>query len=234
MKTLLKIFVGIASIVLFSSCFFYQHVRVASNIPLTDNSEFLLENDSLRIVYSFHGEGGPIHLEIFNKLNMPLSVDWSKSALIKNGQSYSLWKDEARLNGTATEYKIIPQSEIVNSTSNIEGTIARKDRVTFIPPQSKIVANSFTLYKAFFTTPDQAGEKTTFYTSKGESKARKFTFSKGDTPLNFRIFLYFSVDKSSKMPIQIDNTFWVSDYFTTYTSPKVLNIYLGNQFYNRK
>lgn len=234
MKTLLKIFVGLVSVVLFSSCITYQYVSLASNIPVTDKSEFLVENDSLRIIYSFHGEGGPIHMEIFNKLNKQFSVDWSKSALIKNGQSFSLWRDEARLNGTATEYNIIPQNEIINSVSNIEGKIVKKDKVTFIPPQSKIVVNSYTLNRAYFTIPDQTGQMMVFNTTEGETKARKFSFSKDDSPLNFRIFLSLSLDDSFQTPIQIDNSFWVSDFLTTSISPKAFDIYLGNQFYNMK
>ena len=232
MKTLLKILVVLFSIVLFSSCKAYQHVRLSSNIPLTSQSEFLVENDSIRVIYSFYGKGGPIHMEIFNKLNTPFSVDWSKSALIKDGQSYSLWKDEARINGTATGYNIIPQNEIINSVSNIEGEIVKKDKVTFIPPQSKIVFNSYTVQGKLLDTPEQGGEKTVFYTLNGKRRAMKYSFSKEDSPLNFRIFLSFSADESSRAPFQIDNTFWVSDYFTSNTSPAALGIYPGNQFYN--
>jgi hypothetical protein len=232
MKTLLKIFVGIASIVLFSSCLAYQHVRLTSNAPLTNESEFMVENDSIRIIYSFLGKGGQIHLQIFNKLNKPLTVDWSKSALIKNDQSYSLWKDEARLNGTSTEFNIIPQNEVVNSVSNFEGKIVKKDKVTFIPPQSKIVFNGYTVQWKLFDVPEQGGEKIKVYTLEGKRRATKYSFSKEDSPLSFRIFLSFSMDEGNKSPFQIDKPFWVSDYFTSYTSPSALGIHPGNQFFN--
>jgi hypothetical protein len=165
-------------------------------------------------------------------MNKPLSVDWSKSAWIKNDQSYSLWKDEARINGTATQYNIIPQNEIINSVTDIEGKIVKKDKVSFIPPQSKIIFNSYSVQWKLFDTPEQGGEKVVLNTLEGKRRAKKYSFLQENSPLNFRIFLSFSLDDSSKNPFQIDNTFWVSDYFTSYTSPKVFGIHTGYQFFN--
>ena len=231
MKTLIKILAGLVVIVLFASCSVYQHVRLASDTQKNEQSAFVIDNDSINIMYSFYGQGGPIYMELFNKLDKPFYIDWGKSSLIINGQSFSLWKDEARMSGTSTEFKIIPQNDIVNSISNIDGSIVRNDKVTFIPPQSKIVVNSYTLHSTFFNTPEQAGEKMKFYTTQGKREARKFSFSKEDSPLNFRIFLSLSMDESFNKPFHFDNSFWVSDYFTTSATPKALGVCPGNQFY---
>lgn len=234
MKTIMKIFVGLVSIVFLSGCSVYEHVRLESNLKQNDKSEFLIENDSVSISYSFYGENGPIHIALFNKLDKPLYIDWGKSALIVNGQSSSLYKDESRITANATEYKIIPESTIVNSTSNIEGTIAKNDKVTFIPPHSNISANRYVLRSKFFDTPVQLSERKALYTTQGKVNARKFSFSKEDSPLSFRIFLSISGDESFKNPVQLDNTFWVSDYFVTSVPPGSLGIIQGNQFYVRK
>lgn len=234
MKTNLKNLVGIASIVLLSGCSAYQHVRLASNTPMNEKSNFLIENDSINIIYSFNGQSGPINMELLNKLDKPIYIDWRKSALIINGQSFSLWKDEARISGTTTGYRIIHESNIAYSTGNLEGTIARADKVTFVPPHSKIVVNSYVLQTTFFNNPMLIGEKMKFYTPEGKRKAMKFTFSKEASPLNFRIFLSLSMDDSLKKIFNFDNAFWVSDYFNTATSAKALGIFPGNQFYNVK
>ena len=235
MKTNIKFIVGLVSIVLLSGCSTYQHVRLtSSNTQQNEQSAFVIENDSISIIYSFYGQGGKMDIELLNKLNKSLYIDWGKSALIINGQSFSLWKDEAKISGTATEYRIIPQNDIVNSTSTIEGKIVRKDKVTFIPPQSKIIVNSNTLHSTFFNTSEQTGEKMNFYTTEGERNAMKFSFTKEDSPLNFRIFLSLSMDDSFNKPFQFDNSFWVSDYLKTSTSPRAFGINPGNQFYNKK
>ncbi len=234
MKTIIKTFTGLVFVVLLSGCSVYQHVNLTSNMPQNDKFEFLTENDSVNIIYSFYGQNGPIHIELFNKLDKPLYIDWRKSALIVDGQSTSFWKDEAIISGSSTEYKIIPENSIVSSTSNMEGTIVKKDQVTFIPPHSNISVNSYVLRSKFFNTPVQRSERVGIYTTEGKVNARKFSFSKEDSPLSFRIFLSISDDDSFKNPIQFDNTFWVSDYFSTSVSSKALGVTRGNQFSIRK
>lgn len=234
MKTLKKFFAAFVSMVLLSACISYQHVRLASDVVLNDQSEFLFENDSIRINYSYAGYQGPIHLEIFNKLNKPFYIDMRKSALISNGKSNSLWKDVSNLNGSATEYKITPPNDYVNSTSSINGTMVRKDNITYIPPQSKIIINSYILRSRFFNMPEQAGEKTSFYTASGNKRATKYSFSKEDSPLNFRIFLSFAMDDTSYVPFYVDKGFWVADFFKSHASPRVLGVHGANQFHLMK
>jgi hypothetical protein len=234
MKTLPIILSGLLFVVFLSGCSVYQHVKLSSDMQQNDKSEFLIENDSVSIIYSFYGNGGPIHIELFNKLDKPLYIDWGKSALITNGQSKSLWKDEARITANATEYKVVPENSVVSSTSDIEGTIVKNDKMTFIPPHANISANRYVLQSKFFTTPVQLSERKVLYTDQGKVNARKFSFSKEDSPLSFRIFLSVSDNENFKNPIQFDNSFWVSDYFATSVPPSSLGIIPGNQFYVRK
>lgn len=234
MKTIYNFCIGLVSIVFLSGCSVYQHVRLESNLKQNDKFEYLIENDSVSIIYSFCGEGGPIHIEFFNKLDKPLYIDWGKSALIINGKSKSMWKDVSRITANATEYKVIPENSVVSSTSNMEGAIVKPDKLTFIPPHSNISTNRYFLQSKFFTTPVHLSEREALYTTQGKVNARKFSFSKEDSPLNFRIFLSISENEDFKNPVQFDNSFWVSDYFATSVSPKSLSIIPGNQFYIRK
>jgi len=234
MKNIMKIIAGLTCIMLLSGCSVYQHVRVASDAPQNDQSEFLIENDSLSIIYSFKGQSGPIYMELFNKLDKPFYVDWSKSSLIVEGLSYSFWKDEAKMSGTSTHYEVITQDGVARSVGNLNGSIVKNDKVTFIPPHSRIDVNSFALQDQFFIAPPEAGVKTRLHTIDGSKRAMKYSFSKEDSPLNFRIFLTLAMDDRFEKPLQIDNTFWVSDYITTPAAPKALGLYPENQFYNWK
>lgn len=231
MKTLLKTFAFTSWVLLLSGCFTYQHVKVAGDPALTDQSAFLVENDSLRVIYTFSGHNGPIHMEIFNKLNKPFYVDWRKSALIRNGESVSLWKDESRVSATTTEYKVYPPDDKINSVSKTKTTVVKKDDITYIPPQSKVAVNSFILRSELFNVPEQAGEKTIFHIRNGKRKAVKYSFSKEDSPLNFRIFLSFAMDESTHSSFHVDHAFWVEEYLATRTSPNQMGNYPPNQFY---
>lgn len=230
----MKIIAGVMCITFLSGCSVYQHVRLASDAPQNDQSEFLIENDSLSIIYSFKGQSGPIYMELFNKLDKPFYVDWSKSALIVDGLSYSFWKDEAKMSGTSTNYEVITQDGAARSVGNLNGSIVKNDKVTFIPPHSRVDVNSFSLQDQFFNAPAEAGVKSEIHTRDGHKKVMKYSFSKEDSPMNFRIFLTLAMDDRFEKPLHIDNTFWVSDYFVTPAAPATLGLYPGNQFYNWK
>lgn len=235
MQSLIKITSAFIFLVLFSGCWVYQQVSVESNTPKNDRSEFVVENDSVSIIYSFHGQGGSIGIDIFNKLNQPLYVDWRKSALIIEDESFTLWKDEASLKGVSSSVQVMDNEGTVYSQGNIGGSLVKNDNISFIPPYSKIVVNNYNLNTPFFNTPKELGQKITFYTRDGEEKrGRRYLFSRDNSPYIFRIFLSLATNDSFKNPMHFDNSFWISEYVTSSTDPKEFDVYFGNQFYNEK
>lgn len=234
MKIIMKTLAVLVAVLILTGCSVYQHVTLESNLKQNGKLGYLIENDSILIGYSFNGQNGPIHIELANKSDRPFYIDWRKSALITNGQSNSLWKDEARFVANSTEYKVRPENEIVSSTSSIDGILEKKDKMTFVPPHSNVSVDSYVLQSKFFTNTSQKRERATLYTAEGKVSAKKFSFSKENSPLNFRIFLSFSRDDSFKNPVLFDSSFWVSDYFETSVSPKALSAIPENQFYIRK
>ncbi len=79
-------FIPLTSIVfLFTGCTTYQYMTVSGkNIRQNERQEFVVENDSIRVKYNFSGEDAPVNVEVTNKLDRPVYVDWSRSALIIN------------------------------------------------------------------------------------------------------------------------------------------------------
>ena len=137
MRIIIKIFIGLISLSLFTGCITYQHVSLSGNAPQNEKSEFVVENDSVSLIYSFHGHSGPITMDIANKLNKPLYVDWRKSALIINGQSFTLWKDEASLNTHVSSTSVLQDDQTIQTSGNLQGSIVKNDKVSFIPPPGK-------------------------------------------------------------------------------------------------
>jgi hypothetical protein len=67
-----------------SGCARYQYVFVDSHLNKNDMQEFIKDNDTATIKYTFKGENLPVTLTIYNKLKQPLYIDWDRSVVIIN------------------------------------------------------------------------------------------------------------------------------------------------------
>ena len=82
MKLLATLFV---TILFFSSCSLkLTHLYETKPLSSTSNKDNTFENDTLKIIYSFWSEGGVFSFSVYNKLSIPLYIDWKKSSFIKN------------------------------------------------------------------------------------------------------------------------------------------------------
>ena len=79
-----RIFYLILCFFLLSGCSRCQYVFIDSHLNQNEKKEFITENDTVLIKYSFAGENFPITLTIFNKLNQPLYIDWDRSVVVIN------------------------------------------------------------------------------------------------------------------------------------------------------
>src|ERR1044072_8385415 len=87
--------------ILIASCSRYQYVTInGSDIKSNNNHEFVEENDSVRIQYTFNGPDAPINLVIVNKTSVPIIIDWSRSALIVNDKAISYVSNLVPIEGT--------------------------------------------------------------------------------------------------------------------------------------
>jgi hypothetical protein len=187
-----------------SSCSSYYYSTLASNDrsgSYNVNNDFVIENDSVCIIYSFYGEDGPVSVIIQNKLDEPLFVDWERSALIVNGRATSYCKDAVPIEG-------VTESSSYGSTYNWDrqyGSVSSRSRGTFsgemqvpkgiefVPPRAQIESSDLTLNKLVFDIIsreeliDQRFAKADG--SHARLKAKKFRES--NSPLQLRSFLAF-------------------------------------------
>ena len=94
MKKYLSSFLVIITVLLISCSPKLAHLyetKAMSNLPNKENS---FENDTVRIAYSFWSENGSYSFSVYNKLNVPLYIDWKKSSLVKNNDKLNYWSDE--------------------------------------------------------------------------------------------------------------------------------------------
>ena len=138
MKTILIFFLLALISISFSGCLKYQYLTISSDIKQNKGNEFVIENDTLLLKYGFRGDGGPIHIYAYNKLDKPIYIDWTKSAIIRNDKSESYVTGQSIISGTVNggSYRV-GNNYSINSGS-LNGTIRTDQEISFIPPKTFI------------------------------------------------------------------------------------------------
>ena len=224
-------------VVFLTACVKYQYSTVSSNLATTDHQEFYLENDSLKIKYSFWGYGGPVTISIYNKLNVPLYVDWKQSALVLNDLSHTYWQNKSSLQADEYGYQVALTPLVSSTSATISGEIRADEATSFIAPNAYKQVNML-LIKPDFTKLEGSHkpERVKIYTIQGPRTALRYAFQQEDTPLKFRSYLTLSSEPSFAHPLVFESEFWVSEVMQTGTSPeKYMDERINkNTFYNSK
>jgi hypothetical protein len=213
-----------------TGCSTYQYATVSSSLSNQNSEAFTAENDSVKIVYAFSGQDGPVEISIYNKLQIPLYVDWSQSALIvdNNRKSYVNKNStiNAELNGTETRW--------MNSTTQngtLKGTITSHEVSGFIPPQAWARESQLTLKSDFFKFPNQTTGKEMKRVSGVIVKS--VSYSREHSPFSFRSYITISTQADFSAPLHFDHEFWVSEITQTQSAPRNFPIQ-ANRFYIKK
>lgn len=195
----------------------YQYATLSSAIKKENQHEFYIENDTVRISYDFSGKEGPVNVTVYNKLSIPLYVDWTKSALIVGNTRKSYTNEnvalQAELNGSETRWL-----SSTSQTATINGTLTPNKLSGFIPPKSQAQETLLTLKPKLFPLPTAADKKPR---KMEEGTIVEFTtYSYEQSPFIFRSYLTLSTNADLSSPVHFDHEFWVSEVFQTYNGPK--------------
>lgn len=220
--------------VLLGACSSYQYVSITSSLETGDNKEYVLENDTVVIKYAFSGYNCPVNIQITNKLSTPIYVDWSKSAIILSGVKYGYYTEDAEIRASSSSSEIRWSDTYSSSSSSISGTISKNERISFIPPNSRISKTPMYLRSVSFNLPPrEKANRVNVYNFNGVFKGYKYSYLKNDSPLNFRSFLTLSIEETFSKPIFFDDEFWVDEIIDTRVDPNS-TIREGNKFYLKK
>jgi hypothetical protein len=233
--------IPLSCIILFCiSCNRYQYTTISSSgTPMNDKLEFVSENDSLRLLYNFNGVDGPINITIQNKLQVPVYIDWQRSALVVNGHAISYVPSEMKIQGgfNGSSYNYNSRGSSYGATSgSLHATANLPTTKDFIPPQSYFTKSPMGVTnKLIENVPDTAFHKVNFTMMDGYSVPVKMaTFTEATSPLRFRSYLTLMVGDSTNKPVAIEHSFYVSELINTTRSPQdiwLTSAYRGNQFY---
>lgn len=190
--------VVLLSLFILTSCSSYQYVTMKSNLPSNESREFIQENDTFQLKYSFSGKNCPLNITILNKQNIPLYIDWQKSSTIVNGKRMNLGDK------SSGQFTLIPP----------------RSYIQIIP--KKMITRLVRLSPA-----DESG-RVSIPAGSGYISIPRYTYQADNTPLSFRCFLVYSSQKDFITENYSDNSFWISDIIPTNTrlKPQTSNTYL--------
>lgn len=222
---------------MFTSCSVYQYATVESDLPKNERSEFVMENDSMILKFSFSGENMPVNIEVFNKLNAPLYVDWRRSSVVIGDKSQLLKQDVTHVNLNTQSVTVNDQAyhPFVYSYGEISGNFIKEGLESFIPPKASIFVTPCHLRSEFLDVPVNAvAERVTVPGINSPVDLKRYQFDRAHTPLAFRLFLTMSYAQDFKDPLFFDQLFYVNDLARSHSSENQLVMRPANRAYFSK
>ncbi len=213
----LLLFLLIASV--FTSCSRFTQVVYVS--PTTEdiksiNHFYQYENDDVKVVYWFWADHGVMSFLFWNKTDMPVYIDWKKSAMINNGKRLSYYTNQYASNykayGTAYGLEWLDvfndYYSMSSSTKLSRESLVKGERITFIPPKSYITQAFYNLTaNIYFDVTDRNTEEETI-------NFCKVYVSRSNKDISFRNFVTYSFSENFTTENYIDNEFHLNKVVT--------------------
>ncbi|MEZ4908744.1 MAG: hypothetical protein R2771_14130 [Saprospiraceae bacterium] len=209
----------ILSVFLLQSCANYVQVfeTNSNNVNIKDKA-YIYENDDVRISFNFWEEKGLMSFEIFNKLDIPLYIDWKKSSYIDNTVKLDYWTDKEINLSTeiySNYYYRLPFSNM--PTKKTIGTsvsaLVKEERITFIPPKSKYERKKFYIFPySSFELPKTTSPREVSMSENSNKKTKIYenSYTEKTSPIVFRNFITYSTSENFDKEFYIDCEFYIS------------------------
>ncbi|MBB2150147.1 hypothetical protein [Pedobacter gandavensis] len=241
-----KIMMLFSATLLLSSCSRYYVSTLESSTARKseETGVFTFENDTLAVTYNFNGKNAPVSIEMYNKLNEPLYIDWQKSALIKGDKAVSFLGREVSIKADISGYSMNFSNEKAFNDlrfhdSALKGSAELPEVISFIPPKSRISRTLLKLAEAhnYKSLPDSVYKKS--FISLNDRPgiwAKAATFSPQNSPLSFKSYLtIFTEQEDKRKNFSLVQDFYLSTLVKSFVNPKSMTSVEqkpGNIFYN--
>ena len=214
-----KLLLMAGALLMLCSCSTYYYSTLSSTEGLVekdDFGDFIYENDSVKVVYSFFGYNLPIKILVINNSNQPLYVDWQRSALILDDMATNYKQNKVTFDGNIETNTLNFNRNFSTSEGAYSGTLNLPDGVSFIPPQSRIEHVPMTMGDfAFDKIPEKSFTRQSFARNNlSPTKVKTMHFAEFNSPLRFRSYLtlyYGSLDPEKSKPFVLDQNFYISE-----------------------
>lgn len=182
----------------------------------------------MRLTYTFSGGGGALTVTVFNKTAQPLYINWSKSALICNDQSYSLAQGNSAFVASAvrTGYGV----------ADLAGTVNVNPSLEIIPTQTKVsrtpIILNVTLPLSKTLLPDSSRKRFIDLPDGARLAYRSEVIPENRSPLRMKSYLTFVIGPGNGTEFSESHTFYVSKITQTRCGPDRFPDYQpGGQFF---
>jgi hypothetical protein len=214
----------VVAMALLSSCSRYQMNTLRSSNTQLDQKTgvFQFENDSVKILYSFAGHNAPIHINIYNKLNEPIYVDWERSAYIIDDKSSSYADETLQVDGVVSGTTI--GRSIRFSDANISAQITLPKNVAFVPPHTQInkIVSKIS-GQQLNNISDSLFTKTKLPTSYGSGSlsVKMANFDQEHSPFFFKSYLtLYTLNNNAPRFTTYQNDFYISQVIRSSLGPE--------------
>jgi hypothetical protein len=226
---------------LFTSCTTYQYMTVSGkNISQNDRREFIMENDSIRVKYNFSGANAPINVEVQNKLDKPVYIDWSRSALIINDKAISYVPSSMPISGSVTtttsswgrQFAGLQQS---TSQGSFSGSVGVPKEMDFIPPGAYKTKTPLGVTNVFYPDARYDAKREKVHLANGYTGGALIKrYADSSSPFRFSSYLTLYTEGGPDKPIVFEHAFYVSEIWTTTLNPRniqFINDKEGDRFF---
>ncbi len=227
-------------LLLTSSCKTYQYGTVSSaKMPMNEKQEFIYESDSLRLIYNFNGPNAPVNITVQNKLQVPLYIDWRKSAVIINDRAVSYVPSEMRIEGDVQSSSYNSGTRAGGTTfgsGSINATVSLPPAIDFVPPQSFFTRSPIGLTDRHLdNVPESEFHRLKYQAAEGYNlQVKAAAFTEANSPLRFKSYLTLMVGEVTAKPVSYEHSFFLSQLIFTGQPPGIIWLNKekrGNQFY---
>lgn len=182
------------------------------------NDEYVFDNDTVRVTYRFWSDRGKFEFSVENKLKVPIYIDWKKSNLIFNGKPNVYWVDETVIKSTSVTSGVAVRGAYGvgygSATTSGEAVSRPEERITFLPPSSKIERNEYAIERKSYYAMDLNSTKETV---QHEAKEGKLTdvyieeFNPSESKINMTNFITISDSENFENEWFVSHDFYLSE-----------------------
>lgn len=221
----LTLITALLMLICFSRCApSWQYITLDSREVTKDTSKrFIWETDTLSLMYSYNGYGGPLWLSITNKTDKPMYVNWKKSAIINWGYARSLYQPNVQMTGS------FDATRVYRSTSGtLAGSFSLPEGMDFIPPHSNISKNlDLFVFREAVNKSQLTGTPRTIREAKTVPPTiyQLYNFDQSSSPVQFKSYLTFVLDSDNAKEFAVSHAFYAREIMLANKSPLAFSVY---------
>lgn len=215
MKNLFKFIAILIVINFFSSCSVYKMQVVSLDCnKLTKDSTWYYKDSIVEMNFFFYSNNGQLNFKIINNSDKPIFFDGKNSFLLLGNQKTEYWNDISQMKGTLAFNN---SRHSYYSKAPVNASIARPERIVFIPPKTSYSLTKFYVAKGLYDLRKFNDVITDTVKANWNDKVdkkvavKKINFQESNTPYNFRHFITLSLTEDFKNPLYYDFLFWISE-----------------------